>query len=208
MDLPVLDASDPGALRQAADAIDRGELIVFPTDTVYGIGAGVEHPVGLQALFRAKGRPKRLALPILVSSVEEASAVGRLGGSSLRLARAFWPGPLTIVVARAGGFAADLGGDGATVGLRVPDHSSTLALLAETGPLATSSANRSGEPTPRTVEAAAALFGPAVALYLDGGPSSGELGSTVVRVEEQKIEILRQGALGEDRIRAALAADG
>jgi L-threonylcarbamoyladenylate synthase len=205
---PILDASDRRAIRQAAAAVRRGALIVFPTDTVYGIGARADHPDGPAALFRAKERPRRLALPVLVAGVEEASAVGRLGESALRLARAFWPGPLTIVVARAEGFVADLGGDGETVGLRVPDHPSALALLAETGPLATSSANRSGEPTPRSVEAVAAQFGPAVALYLDGGPSSAELGSTVVRVAGEAIEVLRQGPLGEDRIRAALAAGG
>ncbi|MGH2733444.1 MAG: L-threonylcarbamoyladenylate synthase [Actinomycetota bacterium] len=205
---PILDASDPRALRQAAAAVHRGELIVFPTDTVYGIGAGIDHAAGLAALFRAKARPKRLALPILVPTVEQATSVGRLEDSSLWLARAFWPGPLTIVVTRAEGLVADLGGDGETVGLRMPDHPAALALLAETGPLATSSANRSGEPTPRTVEAVAALFGPAVALCLDGGPSTEELGSTVVRVEGASIEILRRGALGEDRIRAALPAGG
>ncbi len=201
----ILDAGSADALALAARAVAAGELIVVPTDTVYGIAARLDRPAGLAALFEAKARPSSLTLPVLVSGLDQAEAIGVVDGRAGALARAFWPGPLTIVVARRADLEADLGGDGATVGLRVPDRAETLSLLRLTGPLATSSANRSGEPTPPDAPAIAALFGDAVAIYLDGGPASDPLASTVVSTLGDTVSLLREGALAFAEIRRGLA---
>jgi len=177
---------------------------VLPTDTVYGIGARLDRPAALAALFGAKGRPRSLPLPVLVAGVDQARALGVFGGAAQRLAAAFWPGPLTIVVPRLESLRADIGGDGTTIGVRVPDHAGVRALLELTGPLATTSANRSGEPTPPTVEGVAGVFGDAVAVYLDGGTALGGAPSTVVSLAGSTITPLREGALAfPDVLRAA-----
>lgn len=203
----ILVAGSPGALAAAADALAAGLLVVIPTDTVYGIAARPDRPQALAALFAAKARPASLALPVLAADPGQAALVGRLDGLAGVLATAFWPGPLTIVVARAAGFDADLGGDGQTVGLRVPAHDEVLALLAATGPLATTSANRSGEPTPPSAGEVATVFGASVAVYLDGGPAPGGAGSTVVSVVGDALSVLREGPIsgGELRLAAGLA---
>lgn len=200
----IVDAYKPKALEQAAGALDRGQLVVVPTDTVYGIAARVDRPEGLNAIFDAKGRPPDLALPVLVGGVEEAQTLGRLDDRALRLAESFWPGPLTIVVPRAPGFTAELGGDGDTVGLRVPDHPIAAKILERTGPLAVSSANLSGDATPRTPDAVAKVFGDAVAVYLDAGPAPGGPPSTVVSISGRELKILREGQVSERKIRDCL----
>jgi L-threonylcarbamoyladenylate synthase len=199
----ILAASSPGVLASAADALAAGQLVVIPTDTVYGIAARSDRPEALAALFAAKGRPASLALPVLAADAGQAAQVGRLDGVAGVLAGAFWPGPLTIVVDRAPGFDADLGGDGTTVGLRVPAYDEVLALLALTGPLATTSANRSGQPTPPTAGEVAAVFGTSVALYLDGGPARGGAASSVVSVTGNVLAVLRAGPISEVQLRLA-----
>jgi tRNA threonylcarbamoyl adenosine modification protein (Sua5/YciO/YrdC/YwlC family) len=197
----------PRAVQQAAEALHRGELVVLPTDTVYGIAARPDRPGGLRLLFEVKGRPKEFALPLLVRDLEQASTVGVITGPARRLAEKLWPGPLTIVVSRVEGFDADLGGDGRTVGLRMPDHAVALELLHQAGPLATTSANRSGEPTPPTVDEIAAIFTDRVALYLDDGRAAGEEASTVLSLSEAQPRILRSGPIHWDEILRVLRAD-
>lgn len=187
----------------ASRAVGAGGLIVLPTDTVYGIAARPDRPDAMQALFRAKARQKDAPVAVLVLDREQASSVGLLSGSGRRLADAFWPGPLTIVVPRAPGFHADLGGDAGTVGVRSPDHPVAQALLHLTGPLATTSANRSGEPTPPGIEDIARVFREAVEVYLDAGTVSG-LPSTVVSVVSEHLRILRPGRVGKTEIHRAL----
>ena len=197
----ILAAGSPGAPATAAGALAAGQLVVIPTDTVYGIAARPDRPAALAALFAAKARPANLALPVLAADPRQAAGVGRLDGLAGVLAAAFWPGPLTIVVARAPGFDADLGGDGASVGLRVPAHDEVLALLALTGPLATTSANRSGEPTPATAAEVAGVFGASVAVYLDGGRARSGAASTVVSVAGDTLAVLRAGPISEGQLR-------
>lgn len=201
----VLPASDPGARETAAGAADRGGLIVVPTDTVYGIAARLDRPDAVAAIFAAKQRPPGLSLPVLVAAADQAGTLGAFDDRAEALARAFWPGPLTIVVARRPTMTADVGGDGATIGLRVPARPDLLGLLARTGPLATTSANRSGSPTPSTVEEILAVFGPDVAVYLDGGPSAGGPPSTVVSLTGPAPVVLREGAVAVEVILATLA---
>ena len=158
--------SDPVA--DAVAALRAGSLVVFPTDTVYGIAAHPGRPGATERLFAAKGRPRDLELPVLAPDLAGARAVADLDPRGERLAVRFWPGALTLVAPRASGSAGwDLGGDPTTVGVRVPRHPLALAVLAVTGPLAVTSANRSGEPTPADGEDVVAVFGEAVDVYLD-----------------------------------------
>jgi L-threonylcarbamoyladenylate synthase len=184
-------STDPVA--QAIDAARRGELIVFPTDTVYGIGTRPDDPTATARLFDAKRRPHDLTLPVLVGSVGDARDVGVLDDRAERLATALWPGPLTLVVRRtARSRPWDLGGDHDSVGVRVPDHRLARAVLAG-GPLATTSANRSGESPATTCEELQAAFGDDVALYLcDDAPLVGRA-STVVSLLGPEPQILRAG---------------
>ncbi len=173
-------------------------MVVIPTDTVYGLAARPDRPEALAAVFQIKGRPPGLALPVLVGSTADAAVLAILSEPAQRLAGAFWPGALTLVVDRQPGFVAALGGDGRTVGIRMPAHPAALALLRRAGPLATTSANRSGEPTPDRAAGVAAVFGDRVAVYVDGGPApAGEAAtpSTVVALTGGAVSILRQGAL-------------
>jgi L-threonylcarbamoyladenylate synthase len=182
-------------------------VVAVPTDTVYGIAARIDRPEGIARLFDLKGRRREVAIAVLVHDAEQAAAMGTLSPRTRRLAAAFWPGPLTIVVDRpprepGDPAPADLGGDGRTVGVRVPAHPALRALLAATGPLATTSANRSGLPTPAGVEGVASVFGAGVALYLDGGPSAGGPPSTVVRDDAGALHVLREGPIGAEALQA------
>jgi tRNA threonylcarbamoyl adenosine modification protein (Sua5/YciO/YrdC/YwlC family) len=183
--------ADPVA--QAVAAARRGELIVFPTDTVYGIAADPADTAATARLFAAKHRPHDLTMPILIASIGDARDVGVLDDRAERLAAALWPGALTLVVPRTARSAAwELGGEAASVGLRIPDHRLARAVLAA-GPLATTSANRSGAPPATTCEELHAVFGDDVALYLcDDAPLEGRA-STVVSLLGPELEILRVG---------------
>lgn len=202
----IVQADKPRAVEQAASALSRGELVVLPTDTVYGIAARVDRRSAIAALIDAKGRSSDLALPVLVADLDQARAVGRFSSAAERLAEKFWPGPLTVVVERVEGFDVALGGDGETVGVRVPDHEVALDLLRSSGPLATSSANRSGEETPKSVDKIAEIFGGEVAIYLDGGLTKTAMPSAVVSLAGGEVRILREGALSETEIREVLGA--
>ena len=183
-------SGDPVA--DAVAATRRGELVVFPTDTVYGIAARPDDPAATARVFEAKQRPRGL-VPILLASVAEARAVAQLDDRAERLAAALWPGALTIVVPRAPRSRDwDLGGDPASIGIRIPDHRLARAVLGA-GPLATTSANRSGEGPATTCEELHEVFGDAVAVYLcDDGPLVGRA-STVVALLGPVPAILRGG---------------
>jgi L-threonylcarbamoyladenylate synthase len=201
---PILPIGSPGALALAAQALAAGRVVAIPTDTVYGIAARIDRPEALEALFAAKGRPSTRALPVLAASAGQARSLGQMDGMAMRLAEAFWPGALTIVVARMPGVDADLGGDPTTIGLRVPDLAGIRSLLEQTGPVATTSANRSGEPTPEGIQGVAAAFGDSVAVYLDGGTAGPSGASTVVSVADGSLTVLREGALELSVILTAL----
>lgn len=198
--LVVAPVADPEARRMAAAALEQGLVVAVPTDTVYGIAARLDRPEAIARLFELKGRRREVAIAVLVHDLHQAESLGLFSPTARRLADAFWPGPLTIVVDRPATVPGDaplvdVGGDGRTVGIRVPDHAALLDLLEETGPLATTSANRSGEPTPVTVHAVAEVLGAGVAVYLDGGPSAGGPPSTVVRDEGGMLTVLREGPI-------------
>jgi len=184
--------SDP--LADARLAADRGGLIVFPTDTVYGIGCRPDVASATARLFGAKDRPRGLTLPVLAGSTATARAIARFDDRADRLAFALWPGALTMVLPRTPVSESwDLGGEEATIGVRVPDHPMALALLAA-GPLATTSANRSGEPPATTCDALVEVFGEAVDVYLCQDDALAGAASTVVSLVGE-LEIVRVGAV-------------
>jgi L-threonylcarbamoyladenylate synthase len=193
-------------LQRAAAAAAAGELIVLPTDTVYGIGTRPDDPAATGRLFDAKGRPADLPLPVLVPSLSSAVEIASFDERAHRLARRAWPGAITLVLPRARRAAAwDLGGDAATIGVRQPRHPTATGLLERTGPLAVTSANRSGESTPITCDAVRAVFADAVAVYLCDEVEVESRPSTVVDLTGSCEVVLREGQLGASELRELLA---
>jgi L-threonylcarbamoyladenylate synthase len=197
-------------LRLARQAVGRGDLIVIPTDTVYGVGADAFNPAAVQKLLDAKGRGRTSPPPVLVPSIETLDALAEQVTSEMRdLAEAFWPGGLTIVVPARTTLAWDLGETNGTAALRMPDHELTLELLRESGPLAVSSANLTGQPAALTAAEAHDALGDRIAVYLEAGESSGSrVGSTIVdatpTLEGKPVRILRDGTVTRDEIRAVV----
>ena len=202
----VFDCSKPEELlagtREARAALARGELAVIPTDTVYGIAADAFSAAAVQRLLDAKGRTRQSPPPVLVPNTQTLHALAEQVTPAVeQLVERFWPGALTLVMQAQPSLAWDLGETGGTVALRMPDHSLTLEILRETGPLAVSSANTTGDPAPTTASGAEAMLGESVSVYLDAGQSSDAgLASTIVDVRELGdgtgvIRVLRQGGV-------------
>ena len=201
----VFEEVGPDALAAAAEALAAGEVVAVPTDTVYGLAAQPEVEGATANLFLTKRRRKEMPLPVLVSSLEEARHVAVLDERAERLASAFWPGALTIVLPRAErSWPWDLGGKTTTVGVRVPAHDVSLALLRATGPLAVTSANISGEPAAVDCEGVQRALGDVVAVYLCGGAQPGGLSSTVVDISSPTPRVLRAGEITADDVYGAL----
>lgn len=216
----VVDCADPVTLlpgmREARAAIARGDLVVMPTDTVYGIAADAFQPSAVQSLLDAKGRGRSAPPPVLVPNRSTLDALAETVPDEVaRLADAFWPGGLTLVVPARTTLAWDLGETGGTVALRMPDDRIALELLAETGPLAVSSANRTGEPAAVTIEEALQQLGETVIVYLDGGATPGNLPSTIVDATalaegRGPLVVLREGVIMQEALEAVVpgAFDG
>jgi len=183
----------PSQLEQASGALDAGHAVVIPTDTVYGLAARPDRANAVARIFEVKGRPATKPLPILAPGLDALDGLVLLDDRVRRLAEHFWPGPLTIVLPRAHGFTVDLGGVGDTLGVRIPSCDIALQLLVETGPLAVTSANRSGEPPATSVEEARRALGEAVPVYVDGGTREG-LPSSVVSLA-RGVKLVREGAI-------------
>jgi L-threonylcarbamoyladenylate synthase len=200
------DCSDPDAraagLDAAAAAIGRGELVLMPTDTVYGVAADAFTPPAVAALLAAKNRGRTMPVPVLIG--EASTLVGLVTvvpPLATKLAEAFWPGGLTLVLEHAPSLAWDLGDAEGTVAVRLPDDEVARDLLRRTGPLAVSSANRSGRPAATTADEAVAQLGPHAAVVLDGGPRAGSAASTIVDCTVPAPRVLRVGAIPVDRLR-------
>lgn len=193
------------AVDAAALAIRRGELIVIPTDTVYGVAADAFDPAAVRALLRAKGRGREMPPPVLVSASAtiDALAVG-LPNYARTLVENFWPGPLTLVCKQQSSLQWDLGDTRGTVAVRMPDHPVAIAILERTGPLAVSSANLTGEPAATSADAADEMLGELVSAVVDAGPSLRKEASTIVDVTGARGRVLRLGALSVDELNAAL----
>jgi len=205
--VPVLAATGdppPGeAIEAAGRALRSGGIVGLPTDTVYGLAADPFHAGATDRLFALKRRPRRVELPVLVASAEQAlSLTVAVPEPALRLMKRFWPGPLTLVLPRRPDLNADLGEDDATVGVRCPAHSIPLALCGEVGPMATTSANRHGQPACTSAAEIEAIFGEGVDIVLDGGICAGAP-STVVDCTGAEPRLLRAGRLSWPEVLAA-----
>jgi L-threonylcarbamoyladenylate synthase len=197
------------AIAQAGAALRQGALVAFPTETVYGLGADATNARAVAAIFAAKGRPRFNPLIVHVTDERAAVRLGRLGKPALRLAAAFWPGPLTLVVAKQPDCpVADLATAGLdTVALRVPGHAVAKALLeAADRPIAAPSANRSGHVSPTTAAHVEADLGTDVAVILDGGPAPLGLESTVIDATACEPVILRLGAVPREAVARVVGA--
>jgi L-threonylcarbamoyladenylate synthase len=197
---PVIDCTSEDGLAQgvaaAAEAVRRGEVVVLPTDTVYGVGGDAFSSEAVVAVLAVKGRGREMPLPVLVPNPQTVDGLATDVPAYARdLIAAFWPGPLTLVLHAQSSLMWDLGDTNGTVALRMPRNDVTLALLAEVGPMAVTSANISGQPPAMTILDAATQLGPAVSVYLDAGPSEGSAASTIVDCTHQAPLILRAGAV-------------
>lgn len=219
----IYDCSDSAELltgmRLARAAIGRGELVVLPTDTVYGVAADAFNVAAVQRLLDAKGRTRQAPPPVLIPGIPTLDALAEEVPEEVRtLVRKFWPGGLTIILPARSSLHWDLGETGGTVALRMPSDRVALELLSETGPLAVSSANLSGEPAASTVSDAERMLGSSVSVYLDGGPTGASYeadapagtGSTIVDATELlrpggELRIVRHGVIPAEAIHAALA---
>jgi len=203
------DEEREAAVEAAALAVQQGELIVLPTDTVYGIGADAFDPVAVRGLLAAKGRGRNMPPPVLVSSATTLDALAvRVPGYARALVEQFWPGPLTLVCHQQSSLQWDLGDTRGTVAVRMPDDEIALAILERTGPLAVSSANKTGMPAATDADQAIEMLGDDVDVVVDGGASAGGEASTIVDVTGQQGRVLRRGALSLDQLNAALEALG
>ena len=192
----------PNAIDAAARAVQAGQLVVLPTDTVYGIGADAFDTTAVTDLLAAKGRGRDMPVPVLVGSWSTIDGlVTYVPAQTRSLIEAFWPGGLTLVVEHAPSLAWDLGDSRGTVAVRMPLHPVALELLERTGPMAVSSANRSGQAAARTAEEAQDQLAGSVQVYLDGGPARVGLASTIVDVTTETPRVLREGAVTVEALR-------
>lgn len=186
----------------AVDAVKRGDLVVLPTDTVYGLGADAFKPWAVTALLNAKGRGRHMPPPVLIGSRHTLDGLTMSLPSVARdLVEAFWPGALTIVVEQAPSIQWDLGDTGGTVAVRMPAHPVALEVLRQTGPMAVSSANKTGQPAALTAEAAREQFAYGVSVYLEAGQSADQMPSTIVNCVSPVPTVLREGALSIEKLR-------
>ena len=203
------DCTDPetrtAGLDAAAQAIAAGGLVLLPTDTVYGVAADAFNPDAVAGLLAAKNRGRGMPVPVLIGEASTlAGLVLQTPPAATALAQAFWPGGLTLVLEHAPSLAWDLGDAEGTVAVRLPDDELTRELLRRTGPLAVSSANRSGRPAATTAQEAAAQLGEHVAVVLDDGPRADSAASTIVDCTGPVPRVLRVGAIPVDRLRDAV----
>jgi L-threonylcarbamoyladenylate synthase len=202
--IDVREHTDRG-LAEAVSALRRGDLAVLPTDTVYGIAADAFSPPAVDRLLAAKGRGRDMPVPVLVGSWRGLDGLAEHVTPEMRsMVEAFWPGPLTLIVRAAASLAWDLGETRGTVAVRMPLHPVALAVIAETGPLAVSSANRSGSPPATDAAQAQAQLGDSVAVYLEAGSSGEGVPSTILDLTGSTPQVRRAGALPLEELQAVL----
>jgi L-threonylcarbamoyladenylate synthase len=194
---------DEGIQRAFAE-LRAGGVVVLPTDTVYGIAANAFDKAATAKIFAIKKRPRSLPLPVLVSRPRQAWALcSDIPPYASELAAAFWPGALTLILRSVEGLDWDLGDEDGTIAVRMPAHSDLIALLEKVGPVACTSANLSGEPTPDRVAEIKSKLGDTVGIYLDGGPAKADRGSTIVDCTGSEPRIIREGPISSLQVRAA-----
>ncbi len=200
-----IDLGSPAWVSRCVEVLQAGGLVAFPTDTVYGVGAILKDLIAVELIREAKGRPAEKPIPVLVSSWDDIPAFAETSPRSARLSAAFWPGPLTLILRSRPGLPSAVE-SGGTVGIRAPDHPAALALLRLAGPLAVTSANRSGGPNPISADDVVAGLGGRIDLVVDGGACPGGRPSTVVDCTGEEPVIVRQGPVGLEAILAVWGA--
>lgn len=204
----VLSADNPAAIEQATAVLRRGGLVAFPTDTVYGLAADVWNPQPIIRIYQVKGRPELKAIPVLLPDFAALPQVVQPQPDNiLEIARRYWPGPLTLVLKRLPTVPAGVSSTD-SIGVRVPDHAFALQLLASTGALAVTSANRSGGQSARTASEVQSELGDQIDLIVDGGRTPGGVPSTVVDCTADPPRLLRQGPITLDAILRLMAETG
>ncbi|NJQ04981.1 L-threonylcarbamoyladenylate synthase [Streptomyces lonarensis] len=200
------DAADrKHGLREAVSAIRRGDLVVLPTDTLYGVGADAFNKRAVGDLLEAKGRGRNMPSPVLVGSPNTLHGlVTGMTDSAWELVDAFWPGGLTLVARHQPSLTWDLGETRGTVAVRMPLHPVALEVLKDFGPIAVSSANLTGEAAPQDCDAAQRMLGDSVAVYLDGGPTPSDVPSSIVDITGDVPVLLRPGAVSEEELRSVV----
>jgi len=201
----VLFVDEVGAMECALEILRSGRLVAFPTDTVYGLGALAFDAAAVEKIYAAKGRSTEKAIPILLGDPDQLGQVAaQVTPIASKLAARFWPGPLTLVVPKHPSLPEAISST-PTVGVRVPDHSLARALLRATGPMAVTSANRSGHASPCTAQEVYTQLGGRIPLIIDGGRTPGGIPSTVVNCLGAEPQILREGPITLAQIQAVLA---
>lgn len=208
---PVFDCTTDDGRREgvakATEAVRAGQLVVLPTDTLYGIGCDAFDAEAVATLLAAKGRGREMPPPVLVPDARTVDGLAtEIPAYARDLIAAFWPGPLTVILKAQPSLHWDLGDTNGTVAVRMPDDPLALELLTAIGPMAVSSANRTGYPAARDILDAATQLGASVRVYLDTGRVTGGLPSTIVDCTGEEARILRIGALSEDDLAPFLAA--
>jgi L-threonylcarbamoyladenylate synthase len=204
MNTEILPASSDDTILRALAILKAGGLVAFPTDTVYGVGALAFDGEAIVSIYAAKDRPVEKAIPILISDAAELDKVGiEIPGAALKLASRFWPGPLTILVPKRADLPDSVSAN-ATVGVRVPDHEIARTLLRAAGPMAVTSANLSGGPSPVSAEEVFEQLGGRIPLIIDGGRTPGGVPSTLVDCTTPELRILREGPIGMEELHSAL----
>jgi L-threonylcarbamoyladenylate synthase len=191
----ILLASLPNAIPRALEILRRGNLVAFPTDTVYGVGALAFDGKAIESIYVAKDRPIEKAIPVLISDLDDLEKVGtNIPETARRLASRFWPGPLTILISKRSTLPESISAT-STVGVRVPDHEVARGLLRAAGPMAVTSANISGGQNPVTAQEVHEQLGGRIPLIIDGGRTPGGVPSTLVDCAGKEIRILRDGPI-------------
>jgi L-threonylcarbamoyladenylate synthase len=204
MKTEVIPTDHPIALQHATDVLKNGGLVVFPTDTVYGLASLAYNPGYIERLFIVKGRSNAQAIAILMADIDDLSKVAESPNeTAIRLAERFWPGPLTLIVPRHPSLPEILS-PLPTIGVRIPDHALARELLRRTGPLAVTSANLSGREAASTAQEALSQLGGRVHLILDGGPTPGGVASTVVDCTTKELVIVRQGPVSLEQMKTVI----
>jgi tRNA threonylcarbamoyl adenosine modification protein (Sua5/YciO/YrdC/YwlC family) len=190
---------------EAKQALGRSGLVVMPTDTVYGLATDAFDPTGVRRLLRAKGRGRAMPTPVLIGSADTLRALATGLTDDIRaLASAFWPGGLTLICRQQPSLRWDLGDSRSTVALRIPDQPDAIDLLSDNGPLAVSSANLTGHPAATTIAEAREMLGDSVDVYLDAGPSPGNIASTILDCTDDVLRVVRIGVVTVEALRSVV----
>lgn len=206
MNTVVIPADSPDAIDLALDVLNNSGLVAFPTDTVYGVGALVYDGAAVESIYIAKNRPIEKAIPVLIADAEDMDKVGMdIPDIARRIAARFFPGPLTCIIPKQPTLPSAVSAT-STVGVRAPDHDVARALLRAAGPMAVTSANISGQPSPSTAEEVFAQLNGRIELIIDGGKTPGGVPSTVVDCTSDEIKILREGPISLEEIKIKLSS--